>query len=147
MPEQYRHSVSVAGIVVDDAARILVIRRADNGAIQAPGGILEEGEQIGEGLVREVREETGYQARPVRLTGVYKNMELGVVALVFLCELVGGAAAVNAEATEVLWLTRDEVTAQMDEAFSVRVTDALDSEWPAVRHNDGKVLVSENASI
>ena len=36
-----KHSVSVAGIVVDDHGRVLVIRRDDNGRWEPPGGVLE----------------------------------------------------------------------------------------------------------
>jgi hypothetical protein len=35
------HSVSVAGVVVDDRGRVLVVRRRDTGAWEAPGGVLE----------------------------------------------------------------------------------------------------------
>jgi 8-oxo-dGTP diphosphatase len=38
-----------------------------------------------------MREETGLIVKPVTLTGVYKNMRLGVVALVFRCRPAGGA--------------------------------------------------------
>ena len=59
MSDQPRHSVSVAGIVVDDVGRALLIRRRDNGQWEPPGGILELDEAIEHGLRREVLEETG----------------------------------------------------------------------------------------
>ena len=93
MSEPARHSVSVAAVVPDDQGRVLVIRRRDNGAWQLPGGVLELHETIEDGLRREVEEETGVKVEPVRLTGVYKNMKLGVVALVFLARPVGGTRA------------------------------------------------------
>ena len=80
--EAAHHSVSVAGVVIDENGRTLVIQRRDNGHWEPPGGILERDESIIEGLLREVREETGLIVEPVALTGVYKNMRLGVVALV-----------------------------------------------------------------
>ena len=79
-----RHSVSVAGVIFDDHGRVLAIRRRDNNQWQPPGGVLELGETFEEGVRREVLEETGMQVRVGRLTGVYKNMNLGVVALVWL---------------------------------------------------------------
>ena len=141
MPQIYRHSVSVAGVVVRDDGQVLVIRRRDNGHYQAPGGILEQHERVEEGLTREVREETGFAVEPEALTGIYKHMGLGVVALVFRCRLLGGAAAVNDEATDVLWLDRADATRRMTEAFAVRVTDALDGPWPHIRHHDGIKLL------
>lgn len=141
MPEYYRHSVSVAGVTVREDGKVLMIRRRDNGALQIPGGILEEGEDIPTGLVREVAEETGYKVEPVRLTGVYKNMNLGVVALVYRCKVLGGEPTLNDEASEILWLDRKEVEEGSVEAFAIRVTDALDQEWPATRSHDGTRLI------
>lgn len=143
MTDSYRHSVSVAGVVVRDDGRILAIRRRDNGAWQAPGGILEADERIEEGLRREVMEETGVQVEPIALTGVYKHMKLGVVALVFRCRLVSGTPSVTAEAAEVAWLTPSEVTGQMTKAFAVRVTDALTIVGaPQIRTHDGVNLIN-----
>jgi 8-oxo-dGTP pyrophosphatase MutT (NUDIX family) len=83
--ETAHHSVSVAGVVIDENGRTLVIQRRDNGRWEPPGGVLERDESIVEGLLREVREETGLVVEPIALTGVYKNMRLGVLALVFRC--------------------------------------------------------------
>jgi 8-oxo-dGTP pyrophosphatase MutT (NUDIX family) len=58
MTEDRPHSVSVAGIVVNDEGKILVIRRRDNGHWEPPGGILELDETFEEGVRREVHEET-----------------------------------------------------------------------------------------
>ena len=82
MTVPYRHSVSVAGVVMREDGKVLVIRRRDNGLYQAPGGILEHAEAIEDGVAREVHEETGYKVSARNLTGVYKNMTRGVVALV-----------------------------------------------------------------
>ncbi len=69
-----RHSVSVAGVITDDHGRALLIQRRDNQRWEPPGGVLEPGETIYDGLRREVREETGLEVEPIALTGVYKNM-------------------------------------------------------------------------
>ena len=114
-----------------------MIRRRDNGAIQISGGILEQGEDILTRLAREVEEETGYTVRALRLTGVYKNMTIGVVALVYPCEVIGGQTTVNDEAAEGLWLDRKVIEIESVEAFAVRVADALDRLDPATRAHDG----------
>lgn len=58
------HSVSVAAVITDDEGRTLLIRRADTGEWQIPGGVLERGETIHDGLRREVLEETGLLIEP-----------------------------------------------------------------------------------
>jgi len=95
------HSVSVAGIVVRDDGRILAIKRRDSGQWEPPGGVLELGETLEEGVEREVREETGVRVAVHQLTGVYKNLALGVVALVYRCTPVSGSPAPTAEAADV----------------------------------------------
>ena len=70
MPDQHIHSVSVSGVVVDEAGRVLVAQRRDNGHWEAPGGILERDETFEEGVIREVTEETGVTVQVERLTGV-----------------------------------------------------------------------------
>ncbi|MFZ4296915.1 NUDIX hydrolase [Streptomyces cinereoruber] len=136
------HSVSVAGAVVREDGRLLAIRRADNGTWELPGGVLELGETPQEGVVREVFEETGVRVEVERLTGVYKNLARGIVALVFRCRPVGGDARVSDEATAVEWLTPGEVRERMAEVYAVRLLDALDGGGPHVRAYDGRRFVS-----
>src|SRR3954453_12465389 len=125
MPDQHIHSVSVAGVVVDEAGRVLVIQRRDNSRWEAPGGILERHETFEEGVAREVAEETGVTVEVERLTGVYKNMSRGIVALVFRCKATGGRVVTSRETQAVRWMTVQEVVVGMSPAYAVRVTDAF----------------------
>jgi 8-oxo-dGTP diphosphatase len=142
-----RHSVSVAAVITDEHDRVLVVQRRDNGKWEIPGGVLELHESIHDGLRREVEEETGALIEPDRLTGVYKNLKLGVVALVFRARTIGGQLGPTEESARIDWWTRDTVTAQMAETFAIRVTDALDAEQPAIRLHDGiHMLAEQNAA-
>ncbi|WP_089324352.1 NUDIX hydrolase [Actinomadura meyerae] len=143
MDEGNRHSVSVAGVILDDAGRALLIQRRDNGHWEAPGGVLELDEDIRTGIKREVLEETGLQVHVDDLTGIYKNMKRGIIALVFRCRLAGGNAQETSEAQDLRWMTAGEVRALATEAFAVRVLDAMapPSTPPAVRHHDGTHLI------
>ncbi|MFC5664609.1 NUDIX hydrolase [Kitasatospora misakiensis] len=136
------HSVSVAGVVVREDGRVLAIRRADNGTWEPPGGVLEVTEAVEDGVRREVFEETGIKVGVERLTGVYKNVNRGIVALVFLCRPESGVEKLSAESTAVDWLTPDEVSDRMAEVYAVRILDALrDSATPMVRAHDGRHLL------
>ena len=96
-----KHSVSVAGVVVDSSDRVLVIRRRNNGEWQPQGGVLELSESLEEGVRREVAEETGAHVEVEQLTGLYKNLGRGVVALVFRCRPTSSAATRTDEASEI----------------------------------------------
>ena len=140
--EDTRHSVSVAGVVIDAEGRALVIQRRDNAHWEPPGGILERDETITDGLLREVREETGLIVEPVALTGVYKNMSRGIIALVFRCRPVGGTLTANPEVTGFRWVRESEVSAIMSEAYAVRILDAYrHNAVPSIRDHDGVRLV------
>src|SRR4249920_3749379 len=117
------HSVSVAGVVIDENGRTLVIQRRDNGHWEPPGGVLERDESIIAGLLREVREATGLIVEPMVLTGVYKNMRLGVVALVFRCRPAGGTLTENSEAAGFPWTQESEASAIRPEAFTRGILD------------------------
>lgn len=54
--------VGARGVVRDDAGRVLLIERSDNGYWSMPGGAMELGESIAECAIREVWEETGVRA-------------------------------------------------------------------------------------
>lgn len=137
-----KHSVSVAGIVVRDDGRVLVIRRDDNGHWEAPGGVLELDESFEAGVRREVLEETGLEVTVERLTGVYKNMTHGIVALVYRCRPAAGNPRPTEEAREIRWMTREEVQSAMSPAFGVRIMDAF-GEAAQSRAHDGFDLFAD----
>lgn len=140
-----KHSVSVAGIVIDAHDRVLVIQRRDNGHWEMPGGVLELGETFEDGLRREVAEETGMTVQVERLSGVYKNLSRGIVALVFRCRPGPELVHPTPEARQTRWMTRDEVRDAMAPAFAIRVLDAFNPE-PTVRTHDGVHLVTTEAT-
>ena len=136
----HAHSVSVAGVVTDGAGRVLVIQRHDNGHWEPPGGILERGETLEQGVQREIMEETGVQVTVDRLTGVYKNMSRGIVALVYRCSIKAGHPRASNEATSVRWVDRDQIDALMSPAYAARVHDAFHA-TASSRAHDGIDLI------
>ncbi|MEY9940278.1 NUDIX hydrolase [Streptacidiphilus sp. MAP5-3] len=141
-----QHSVSVAGVVIREDGRVLAIQRADNGTWEPPGGVLELTETLEDGVRREIYEETGIKVHVERLTGVYKNMTRGVVALVFRCRPEGGHEQVSDESVAIDWLTPEQVRSTMAQVYAVRVLDALRDEAPHIRTHDGRVILDQEQS-
>ena len=145
--EDTRHSVSVAGVVIDEDGRALVIQRRDNAHWEPPGGVLERDETITDGLLREVKEETGLIVEPIALTGVYKNMSRGIIALVFRCRPIGGALTENSEVAGFRWIREADVSSIMSEAYAVRFLDAYQNNAiPSIRNHDGVRLLVPTAN-
>ena len=68
------HFVSAAGLVWKDG-KVLLIRSQRRGW-EIPGGVVEQGEIILDGLKREIREESGVEAEPRCLGGIYQRLNL-----------------------------------------------------------------------
>lgn len=113
------HFVSAAGIVYKDD-KVLLIRTARRGW-EFPGGVVEQGEAILDGLKREILEESGIIAEPEYMTGIYQNLVKkngygpleGIslpptVNLVFRCRYMSGETTASDESPEVGWFTPDE---------------------------------------
>lgn len=141
MTDTPKHSVSVAGIVVNDAGQVLAIQRRDNNRWEPPGGVLEIDESPEEGVVREVLEETGIQVTVNQLSGVYKNMSRGIVSLVFHCQPIAGYECVTDESRDVRWISLSEVKDRFLPAYASRVFDAFE-EGVHTRIHDGQRILT-----
>jgi len=66
-------AMGAGGVVRDEAGRVLLIRRSDNGRWAFPSGTMELGETVRDCAIREVREETGLVAEAVTPFGLYSD--------------------------------------------------------------------------
>jgi 8-oxo-dGTP diphosphatase len=143
-----QHSVSVAAVIVDDDNRVLAVRRRDNGEWHPPGGVLELDETIVDGLVREVREEAGLIVEPEFLTGIYKHVDMGVLAMVFRCRPLGVAGPPSPDETrDVRWLTPAQIDDYMMGMIAVRVRDALEHVRPEAGHRMVRFVTHNGSEI
>ncbi|MEH2342012.1 MAG: NUDIX hydrolase [Nostoc sp.] len=99
--------VDVRGAIFRDDTILLVKERVD-GCWTLPGGWADIGESPSEAVVKEVYEESGYQARAIKLLAVYDRNKQGhpplpfyVYKLFFHCELIGGSPSSSIETEEV----------------------------------------------
>jgi len=109
--------VGVGAVVVKEG-RVLLIRRGNEpmkGHWSLPGGILELGETITDGVTREVREETGLTIEPVELIELLdrihregERVRYHYVIADYLCSVVGGALRAASDADAARWVDRAE---------------------------------------
>ncbi len=107
--------VDVRGAIVANGKVLLVQERAD-GRWALPGGWADVGDLPSETIVREVWEEAGFQVVVSKLIGVYDANRNGTplsfyhaYKLVFLCEIIGGAARPNEETLDVAFFDFDDL--------------------------------------
>ena len=134
-PSRLRRAATTA-VIFDSQGRILLEQRSDNGKWALPGGIMEVGERADETIVREVKEETGYDVKVIRLIGIYSDPALttitypegdtvAYVSLLFECTVIGGERAVSDESIAVEWFSPDALPQPFHAGHVPRVQDAL----------------------
>src|ERR1700732_5283960 len=121
-----RPLVGVGGVVIDNG-RALLIRRASEplrGEWSIPGGMLELGETLEDGVARELLEETGLQVRVLELIEVFDRIvytpngagddDLGrprfhYVIADYLCERISGEHAAASDVTDAVFAQEEDL--------------------------------------
>ncbi len=107
------------GAVVVNGGRALVVRRATEplkGEWSIPGGMLELGEKLREGVAREVLEETGLKVEVGDVLDVFDSIfpdpdgrtQYHFVLIDFLCHVLGGDLRPASDVSDAKWVTIEE---------------------------------------
>lgn len=107
--------VDVRGVVFRDN-RILLVRERLDGLWTLPGGWADVNESAAEAVVREVREESGYTTRAVKLLAAWDRRKHDhppsrhhAYKLFFRCELTGGEPATSYETIDCDFFTEGDL--------------------------------------
>jgi len=121
-----RPVVGVGGVIIEDS-RALLIRRGSEplrGQWSIPGGTLELGETLEDGVARELLEETGLQIRVIELIEVFDRIfnangtiaakneskpKYHYVIVDYLCERIGGEPRAGSDVTDVIFAREEEL--------------------------------------
>jgi len=131
------------GAVIVDAGKVLLVRRATEplkGDWSVPGGVLELGEKLHDGVRREALEETGLIVEPGEVLEVVDSIfrEDGqerplyhYVLIDFICRRVSGAARAGSDVDDVRWVSEDDLPAlHLKESIEQVVRKALRRNFP-----------------
>ena len=121
MKREYpKHPIVGVGGVVIRGSRVLLIRRGREplkGEWSIPGGMLELGENLKDGVKREVLEETGLKVRPQEALTVLdriqkngKRVQYHYVIVDYLCRPIGGRLKSGSDVLDARWVEREELT-------------------------------------
>jgi ADP-ribose pyrophosphatase YjhB (NUDIX family) len=104
--------VDVRGAAFRDGA-VLMVREISDGKWTLPGGWADVNQTAGECVVREIAEESGFNARALKLAAVYDYQKRNpprhidsIYKMFFICEILGGAACPSDETSEVAFFPR-----------------------------------------
>lgn len=128
---------SVVAVVRDEGGRVLLIHKTDNDLWALPGGGHEIGESLIDTVVREVKEETGFDVAVETITGTYTNprhvmaYDDGEVrqqfSIAFRATVIGGEAQTSSESSEVEWVRPQDIDAlDMHPSMRLRIRHALE---------------------
>ncbi len=116
-------------MVAEKEGKIILLRRGiepQKGLWTYPAGFVELGESVVEGAARETKEEVGLDIKVGPVFGVYSYSDAGVVVVVYLADVVGGAVRPCAEASEIKEFKLEEIP--WDDLAFRSTRDAL-SDW------------------
>jgi ADP-ribose pyrophosphatase YjhB (NUDIX family) len=116
------HPIIGVGAVIVDGRRVLLVRRATEplkGEWSVPGGMLELGEKLRDGVRREVWEETGLVVEPGEVLDVFDSIftdgqgrtQYHYVLIDFLCRAISGEAKAGTDVSEVRWASENDLPA------------------------------------
>ena len=101
-----------------------------------PGGILEVGERLADGIRREVLEETGLEIEPLSVFEIFERImpdaagrpEYHYVLIDYICRVTGGSLQAASDVDAVAWLRRAQLTEyQITEGTLAVIERAFDS--------------------
>jgi len=131
------------GAVVVYQGRVLLVRRGSEplkGQWSLPGGLLEIGESLSAGVVREVREETGLIVEPVELIElldrIHRDGELvryHYVIADYLCRVAGGELQAASDAEEARWVERAEWNSPSELKLDPIMVRVIEAGWQRAR--------------
>lgn len=133
--------IAVSAFVQVTGGEVLMIRRTDNDLYALPGGRHELGETMTDAVLRETREETGYEIEVDGLVGIYSNpnhvmsYDDGEVrqefSICFRGHVVGGEARTSSESSEVVWIRPDDLDyVSVHPSIRMRIDHALSRHSP-----------------
>ncbi len=108
--------IDVRGAVIHEN-KILLVREVSDGKWSLPGGWADVNASPRENVEREILEESGYQAKVIKLVAVYDRLKhphvpkhpFHIYKLFFLCALTGGEAATSNETSEIGFFNEDDL--------------------------------------
>lgn len=105
--------VCACAAIRNPAGAYLLVRTPARGW-EFPGGVVEAGENLIEGLLREVREESGYEIEVQQLLALTNNLSPPAkLILLFAARAIGGMLRPSAETPEVGWFSPAEAEARI----------------------------------
>ncbi|AIQ34694.1 hypothetical protein R50345_08765 [Paenibacillus sp. FSL R5-0345] len=127
---------AASAIVVNDVGEVLMHKRTDNLLWSLPGGAMDFGENIEQTIIREVKEETGFDVIVNKLIGTYTDPDHIIqytngevrqqFSLCFECKIIGGNLTVSSESHEVSFFKiTDILSINAHPAQMVRINDYL----------------------
>ena len=111
---------ATAAFIVNDKEELLVVRRAKEPAkdtLDLPGGFCDMGETVEEGMIREIKEETGLEVTDIEYLFsspneyVYSGMGIHTLDMDYLARVHCDSVAVTAhdDAAEAMWIPINKV--------------------------------------
>jgi 8-oxo-dGTP diphosphatase len=114
-----RPIIGVGAVIVSQGRALLVRRNTEplKGEWSVPGGVLELGEKLHDGVRREALEESSLQVEPQEVLEVFDSIfndgdgrtQYHYVLIDYLCRVIAGQAKAGSDVSEVRWVAGQDL--------------------------------------
>ena len=129
------HIVAAGGIIINEHDEVLLVKNPRKGW-EYPGGIVESGETVIDGLKREIKEESGVNVKVLNVVGIYSNTKKKkgfngvkviptIVTIDFICMYDSGELTLSDESNDVRWFTKEAAKKIINPRQQYRFKNAL----------------------
>jgi ADP-ribose pyrophosphatase YjhB (NUDIX family) len=117
--------IGVFAIITNKKNEVLLCHRKDHDLWNLPGGGLENNESPWDGVIREVKEETGFNSKVEKLIGVYHKPKKNEIVMSFLCSVINGNIILNEEADKIEFFPFSKLPKNVSQKHKERIKDSF----------------------
>lgn len=118
-------TIGAFGVILNNDHKVLLCHRCDRDLWDLPGGMVELGESPWDGVIREVKEETGLEVVVERLVGIYSKKKKNDIIFSFLCKEIGGEITLNDEADAIEYFSTEKLPQNLSPKHEERIRDVI----------------------
>ena len=127
-----KHIIATSAYIENEEGHVLLVKtHSREDTFELPGGQVEEGEALDLAVMREVYEETGIRIRPIGITGIYYNISMHILSVVFKAEYLDGSLTLQPE--------------EIKEARFIELTPGNIDQWLTRPQMKSRTLDAKNA--
>ena len=117
--------IGAFAVIFDNQKRVLLVKRRDCPIWNLPGGRVNPRETPDDAILREIKEETRFEAGIQDLSGIYFKPKANEIVFCYLCQIKKGVFSPTPEASEIKFFNINRLPKRLPDTHRERIKDAF----------------------